>query len=66
MVIARAGKPAVRLVKGQQPESLVNRLGFLAAQGFHVPDNIKTSFQQEIEGMFYDSPKSPEDVVDKH
>ncbi len=65
VVIARAGKPAVRLVK-VQPEPLVNRLGFLVGQGFHVPDDIKTAFQQEIEEMFYGSPKSPKDVLDKH
>ena len=66
VVIARAGKPAVRLVKVQQPEPPVKRLGFLTGQGFHVPDDIKTAFQQEMEEMFYGRPESPKDVLDKH
>ena len=53
-VIARAGKPKVKVValdpSAEQPGS--RRFGFLAGQ-FKVPDDIKTPFKDEIEAMFY-------------
>lgn len=53
-VIARAGKPLVKVVK-LEPEPAKpasGRIGFLAGQ-FKVPDDIKTPFKDEIEEMFY-------------
>ena len=64
VVIARAGKPTVRLVK-LQPEPPVDRLGFLKGQGIHVPHDIKTPFKEEIEEMFYGNPNKFEDVFEK-
>jgi prevent-host-death family protein len=52
-IIAKAGKPMVRVVAIDAPEpKKARRLGFLEGQ-FKVPDDIKTMFKDEIEEMFY-------------
>ena len=52
-VIARAGKPLVKVVALEEaPAKPPRRLGSLAGQ-FKVPDDIKTPFQKDIEEMFY-------------
>ncbi len=54
VVIARAGKPVVRLTQLEavkKPKK--RRLGGLEGLGFKVPDDFDTMFQKEIEEMFY-------------
>lgn len=52
-VIARAGKPLVKVVAiGAEPAAAARRTGFLKGQ-FNVPDDFDTMFQAEIEEMFY-------------
>ena len=53
-VIARAGKPLVKVVplEAEAAKPASRRIGFLAGQ-FKVPDDIKTPFKDEIEQMFY-------------
>ena len=54
-VIAKAGKPLVKVVPlDAPPAGKVKRLGFLAGQ-ISVPDDFDTMFQEEIEEMFYGS-----------
>jgi prevent-host-death family protein len=51
-VIAKAGKPMVKVVPLDAPaEESVQRLGFLAGQ-FAVPDNFDRMASAEIEKMF--------------
>ena len=50
-VIAKAGKPLVRVTAISAPEALPSRLGFLKGQ-FTVPDNFKEIGREEIEEMF--------------
>lgn len=53
-IIARAGKPLVKVVAIEddpQPK-VVKRFGFLDGQGL-VPDDFDTMGQAEIEEMFY-------------
>ncbi|WP_354683099.1 type II toxin-antitoxin system prevent-host-death family antitoxin [Cupriavidus necator] len=51
-VIAKAGKPLVKVVALNAPEaSQVKRLGFMAGQG-QVPDDFDRMGQAEIEAMF--------------
>lgn len=54
VVIARAGKPTVKLVL-VAPEKPRSRIGFLKGQ-IRVPDDIKAPFAEEIEEMFYGNP----------
>ena len=49
-IIAKAGKPLVKVVPLDQPAS-VKRLGFMSGQ-FSVPDDFDTLGQAEIEAMF--------------
>ena len=49
-VIARAGKPLVKVVPLDAPP-VKKRLGLLKGQ-FTVPDDFDTMFQDEIEEMF--------------
>ncbi|MCR6671622.1 type II toxin-antitoxin system Phd/YefM family antitoxin [Devosia ginsengisoli] len=49
-IIAKAGKPLVKVVPLDQPAS-VKRLGFMSGQ-FSVPDDFDTLGQLEIEEMF--------------
>jgi len=51
-VIAKAGKPLVRVVAITADEQVVpKRLGFLAGHG-SVPDDFDTMGQEEIESLF--------------
>jgi prevent-host-death family protein len=52
-VIAKSGKPKVKVVPIEAEEARPKRrLGFLKGQ-ITVPDDIKTPFAEEIEKMFY-------------
>lgn len=51
-IIAKAGKPMVRVERIQEPEKQNRRLGFLEGQ-FNIPDDFDTMCQEEIECMFY-------------
>lgn len=51
-IIAKAGKPLVKVERLDIPEKKERRLGFLAGQ-FQVPDDFDTMGQEEIEKMFY-------------
>jgi len=53
-IISKAGKPLVTVTRIEEPEPKTGtrRLGFLEGQ-FHVPDDFKTMFKEEIEDMFY-------------
>lgn len=51
-IIAKAGKPLVKVVPLNTPEhSQQKRLGALESQ-FNIPHDIDTAFQQELESMF--------------
>ncbi len=52
-IIARAGKPLVRVVAVEAPE-VPKRLGFMEGE-ISVPDDFDTMGQSEIEEMFYGS-----------
>jgi prevent-host-death family protein len=54
-IIARAGKPAARLVPLAVEQPKKRRLGLLEGQ-FNVPDDFDTIYQAEIEEMFYGNP----------
>ncbi len=52
-IIAKAGKPKVKVVPIDTEKSKpVRRIGFLKGK-ITVPDDIKTPFADEIEKMFY-------------
>jgi prevent-host-death family protein len=52
-IIARAGKPLVKVVPLEAPWSRkITRLGFLEGQ-IEVPDDFDTMFADDIEKMFY-------------
>jgi prevent-host-death family protein len=54
-IIAKAGKPMVRVVAIDAPEPhQMRRIGFMEGQ-FSIPDDFDTMFQKEIEEMFYGS-----------
>ena len=55
VVIAKAGKPVVKLTALHPPAAGKRRLGFLKGQ-IIVPDDFDTMFQKEIEEMFYGEP----------
>ena len=51
-IIAKAGKPMVKVVPLDQPEARkVKRIGFLEGQGT-IPDDFKAFGREEIEDMF--------------
>ena len=55
-VIAKAGKPLVKVVALNAPEAgQVKRLGFLKGQ-IEVPDDFNTMGSKEIEQLFGDEP----------
>ncbi len=59
-VIARAGKPLVKVTAlDDRPVDTSKRFGFMAGQGFEVPDDFDTMCQKEIEDMFYGEPDEP-------
>ena len=52
-VIAKAGKPMVKVTAIDAPEPVrKRRIGFLQGQ-FNIPDDFDTMGQEEIERMFY-------------
>ena len=52
-IIAKAGKPLVRVVAFEEPPArVVQRIGFLKGQ-ISVPDDFKAFGREEIEEMFY-------------
>jgi prevent-host-death family protein len=54
-VIAKAGKPLVKVVPLDAPAAgKTRRLGFMKG-AFEVPDDFDTMFADEIEEMFYGS-----------
>ncbi len=51
-IIAKAGKPMVKVVALDAPEpKQVKRIGFLAGQ-FNIPDDFDTMYSDEIRAMF--------------
>jgi prevent-host-death family protein len=53
VVIARAGKPLVRMVPIEaDAPAPKRRIGFLKGR-ITVPDDIKTPYRDEMEGLFY-------------
>lgn len=51
-IIAKAGKPMVKVVPLDQPEARkIKRIGFLEGQGT-IPDDFKAFGREEIEDMF--------------
>jgi prevent-host-death family protein len=50
-VIARAGKPVVKVVPLDQAEAPKSRIGFMKGR-LTVPDDFDTMGQEEIEAMF--------------
>jgi prevent-host-death family protein len=56
-VIAKAGKPLVKVVALETPEAKpVKRVGFLAGQ-IKVPEDFDRMFEDEIAQMFYGDDK---------
>ena len=52
-IIAKAGKPMVRVVAiDAPPAKKIRRIGFGDSKS-KIPDDIKTMFKDEIEEMFY-------------
>jgi len=52
-IIAKAGKPMVRVVAiDAPPAKKIRRIGFGNGKS-RIPDDIKTMFKDEIEEMFY-------------
>jgi prevent-host-death family protein len=55
-IIAKAGKPMVKVVAIDAPEpKKMRRIGFGDGKS-KVPDDIKTMFKDDIEEMFYGKP----------
>lgn len=53
VIIAKAGKPLVKLVPVEKPVvDTSRRIGFMAGK-FKVPDDFDTMMKDEIEEMFY-------------
>ncbi len=56
-VIAKAGKPMVKVVSIDAPEKTpIRRLGFLKGM-YSIPDNFKEIGREEIDEMFYGKPE---------
>ena len=54
-IIAKAGKPLVKVVPIDAPTGKkIRRLGFMKGQ-FEVPDDFDRMFEKEIEELFYGS-----------
>lgn len=69
-VIAKAGKPMVKVVPIDQPEQKpVQRFGFLkgrfASGEFRMPADFKAFMREEIEEMFYGDGDRPTDAGDR-
>jgi prevent-host-death family protein len=63
-IIAKAGKPRVKVVPFEDLPKKKRRFGFLKGK-YVVPDDIDTMFEKEIEEMFYGSELEPQLIVDK-
>lgn len=50
-IIARAGKPLVKVEALEQPEASEKQFGFMAGK-IEVPDDFDTMFEDEIAEMF--------------
>ncbi|QND56385.1 type II toxin-antitoxin system Phd/YefM family antitoxin [Mesorhizobium huakuii] len=50
-IIAKAGKPLVKVVPIDQPASQARRVGFMAGQ-FSVPDDFDRMGSEDIEQLF--------------
>ena len=50
-IIAKAGKPLVKVVPLEAPEKGIRPVGFMEGE-FEVPDDFDTMFQEEIQRMF--------------
>jgi prevent-host-death family protein len=55
-IIARAGKPLVKVTAIDAPSEPKRRLGFLEGR-FTIPDDFDTMFEEEIAEMFYGNDK---------
>lgn len=55
-VIAKAGKPLVKVVPIDPPPPATHRLGFMQGE-FTVPDDFDTMMQDEIIAMFEGDPE---------
>ncbi len=51
-IIAKAGKPMVKVVALEAEQRPKRRIGFMKGE-FKVPDDFDTMMKDEIEGMFY-------------
>jgi prevent-host-death family protein len=51
-IIAKAGKPLVKVERLEAPEKKKRKLGFMAGQ-MQVPDDFDTISQEEIERLFH-------------
>ncbi|MBP9726256.1 MAG: type II toxin-antitoxin system prevent-host-death family antitoxin [Gammaproteobacteria bacterium] len=51
-IIAKAGKPLVKVERLEAPEKKKRKLGFMAGQ-MQVPDDFDTISQGEIERLFH-------------
>jgi prevent-host-death family protein len=51
-IIAKAGKPMVRVEAVEADPVVSRRFGFMEGE-IEVPDDFDTMFQEEIERMFY-------------
>lgn len=58
-IIARAGKPLVKVVAVEAVAHVPQRIGFMEGQ-YHVPDDIDSMFEDEISEMFENSSIWPE------
>jgi prevent-host-death family protein len=55
-IIAKDGKPMVKVIPVEEAPKKKRRAGFLEGQ-FSVPDDFDTMFAKEIEEMFYGKDK---------
>ncbi len=55
-VIARAGKPLVKVVAIEETKPVVKRIGFMAGE-VKIPDDFKAFAREEIEEMFNGKPE---------
>lgn len=59
-IIARAGKPLVKVVAVEGAAHAPKRIGFMEGAPYSVPDDFDTMFAEEIRAMFEDGPIWPE------
>lgn len=51
-IIAKAGRPLVKVVPLEPAAPAAHRLGFLRDAGWHIPDDFDTMDQEEIIRLF--------------